>query len=923
MGNQYRDKDTGAVVTLEGNDALNAVRSGRFEPATEGGSVPIQMESGAVGTVTPEQAQGNLDGIVGANPVGLRLAQESAAEEQLYNSPEHASEAFGTGILSGLSLGTTDLLLSDEQRASAEHRPGWRLGGEIGGSLTLGLGAGVAGRVGKTVGGGLKGHVLGNIVEGAGFGVGQGFSNIALADPGMSGEAIADELIKNGLYGIGFGAAGGLLAGGLEGVAAKQASKASKIEEATAFLHSEAAKASGSSGRLFPHLDDAATNNVTRGIVDGYNEAEAAAQHALDAGGTPFIADDIIYSARLSRQMTEEAEGLAEFGVKGDLLGPKTREIKAALARADKADLALGEIWGVNTHFSRSEFLDAGGRKLLQSKPELWAKSAKPLEDLRLAAEDVNRLAGMGGKTTKAKFYKDSMQMEMGTAEETAEMLSRDPHLKIRAVARGETKFEPRPELNGAVEAIGEVRETTKQLNKALGIKGSRPLTDDDLKRFLLLDKPQQAVGVATAMQNHLTSLKKVVSALDDGLAGQKWAAAEQKIADALSKVRGAAESGTTADLMAQAGIKGASGAVGLKGPADDLLGAWVSRSMAKGEKGLPEHLAAVAKQKGIKEDVVLSFLRDAGRSASYGIGRDAARDFAKAAGLGGVGMRLLQGGLGVMAGRFFGGIVDLAAGASEVAQATGSHTARIARGVSTLARRGSKAARAVAPTATAMLNAYSFGTDDGTRPKNLHEAYRKRVKELSQFAANPVAAQKQIHDNLEPIRQIHPMLADNIEMQAVADAQHFFETAPKDPGGQSVLGLSRWKPTEDDIVRWASRFRALDPAGVWERVVSGRVTPQEAETLRAIRPNTFAEIQRQLMENLPEVQANASYDQQIRMTILFDVPVNSLASKNTVNFIQQQFAERAATDNEPVELNAGAFAKNEPSPADSIQSRA
>ncbi len=186
-------------------------------------------------------------------------------------------------------------------------------------------------------------------------------------------------------------------------------------------------------------------------------------------------------------------------------------------------------------------------------------------------------------------------------------------------------------------------------------------------------------------------------------------------------------------------------------------------------------------------------------------------------------------------------------------------------------------------------------------------------MEELAQIVADPMTAHQKVNANLAPLRQLNFKLADDAEMQAISDAQYLHDKAPKDPGNQRRLGVSTWRPSDAEVNKWANYFRALDPAGVWERAVHGRLTPQEAEALRDIRPETYATLQNQLIENLPQIQKNCSYDQQNRLTILTGVPVSTLCTKHSVDFIQQSFAERAGPDSKPVDLNANALQSEPP----------
>lgn len=893
-------------------------------------AAPAVVQDPQTGLPFAEQPGMQDQGYFPEDPRQAAQATIDAATRAYYDNPVDKALALGEGGLSSLTVGGSDIaldLLGADTAGRAEGLPGWRTVGEVAGGVASlaeggeGLGKLLAhtpqgllnkagGALGARLGGGALGRVAADAAVGSAFGVGQEISNITLHDPELSAEAIAGRLLEGGLFGAGIGAGAGLLGAGLGGVADKFGNKVKAIDEAGAMAAVDELDAETAKHALFPGVDEATTKAISDDFVSGWKDVEQSAMNAGMANEIPYNARDVIYSARMSRQLVEEAEGLVEPSA----IGKELRQIKNARREISKLS------GGSNELFDRPEMLDAGGMKALQDQPELLAKYAKPLDDWRAAAEAINEKAGLGGRTAKATLTPEG-RLKVGTPEETEAMLAQDPHLRIRAVARGERPFPVGGGKPGLDEAIAEVNASNKMVNKAFGIRSSRSFDSKDLERFMLESNPAKAAARAQAMQDHLDVLGKFVSKFDDGAAGLKFKESLARIEESIKRALPAETSTMTAtQLMQELGLKGAAETLRLTGHADDLMKAWIARAAVNDAKVVKA--AASAKGGGVK-----GWLNKWGQSVSHRVGSDVGR---KAAGMLGmanatVGGRMLQTAASMATGHVGGMLLGLVGGAGKIAEATGANTARIARATAKLASRaaraGSKATRRAIPTTLSLLNQYRFGDSD-KKHANMQEAFKERLAELSQIAADPVAAQKRIHDKLEPFRQVHPMLGDHLEMQAIQDAQYLYDKAPKDPGGMNVLGLSRWKPSEDDIIRWAAHFRGLDPVGVWERVVSSRVTPQEAQFLRERRPATFAAIQTSIIEQLPEIQQNATYDQQNRMTILFDVPVNPFSSKHTSDFVQQQFAERAEADSEPVDMKGEAFAKNEPTPTQSLQSR-
>jgi hypothetical protein len=396
---------------------------------------------------------------------------------------------------------------------------------------------------------------------------------------------------------------------------------------------------------------------------------------------------------------------------------------------------------------------------------------------------------------------------------------------------------------------------------------------------------PADAVKAAQAYSEHMGNLQKFVTKFDDGAMGAKFAAGQQKVTEALAMLKQAPETAGISGAELIAGMLAIEEIPDVDGPADEMLKLWIGNRLLRGGKSLVP--------KGASRGKLLSFLQDAARGTGARGGAILASQTTGTSG-------------------FMGAIARSIGATSGVKVA--SHISRISRVTENLARAGSKASHAAAPLATAVLSSISFGDDPPKKGASLQESYKARMNELAAISANPLGAHQKLFDNLTSVRAVNAQLADKLEMQGMALAEAALKEAPKDPGTMIRLGESRWRPSEAQLCKWASYLRgATDPAGVYERAMAGRCTPNEAKALRELHPATFAEIQQSVAENIQQIRASSTRAQRTNLSILFGVPVESLSAKHSLDWVQQQFAERAGPDSEPVDLNAEAFKNNEP----------
>jgi hypothetical protein len=182
-------------------------------------------------------------------------------------------------------------------------------------------------------------------------------------------------------------------------------------------------------------------------------------------------------------------------------------------------------------------------------------------------------------------------------------------------------------------------------------------------------------------------------------------------------------------------------------------------------------------------------------------------------------------------------------------------------------------------------------------------EALKARVKELSAAAADPervkAAVRKQVPTD-------NPDVAAAIEAVALRKILYLQKHAPRMPP-PGPLGMKPWQPSTSEIERFARRVRAAeDPATVIEDFEAGTLTPEAADTLRAVYPLMFAEVQTRLLTRAAELEAKLPYQKVLQASLLFDVPLDSSLLPQNVAALQEAHSSQAATDSTAAGSTAG-----------------
>ena len=111
-------------------------------------------------------------------------------------------------------------------------------------------------------------------------------------------------------------------------------------------------------------------------------------------------------------------------------------------------------------------------------------------------------------------------------------------------------------------------------------------------------------------------------------------------------------------------------------------------------------------------------------------------------------------------------------------------------------------------------------------------------------------------------------------------------------------MGPDKWQPSELQMRQFARYAAAVeDPAGVVERLASGTITPEDAEAMRTVYPETMQAIKARIIERLPELSQTLPYNRKLALSIFSGVPVDPAMRPEILGVLQGQFEEEPGTE--------------------------
>lgn len=141
------------------------------------------------------------------------------------------------------------------------------------------------------------------------------------------------------------------------------------------------------------------------------------------------------------------------------------------------------------------------------------------------------------------------------------------------------------------------------------------------------------------------------------------------------------------------------------------------------------------------------------------------------------------------------------------------------------------------------------------------------------------------------------PKTAQAMASTVMRIAAYLRDKAPKDPTptGVSFVAEKPRTPSATEIATFAEAVEAANnPMSVVDDLRRGRVSREKVEALKACYPLLYAQVQSEIASQGAELRPKLTQQQQIMMSVLFDVPVSAIMQPKNIRAFNQSFAQGA-----------------------------
>lgn len=266
---------------------------------------------------------------------------------------------------------------------------------------------------------------------------------------------------------------------------------------------------------------------------------------------------------------------------------------------------------------------------------------------------------------------------------------------------------------------------------------------------------------------------------------------------------------------------------------------------------------------------------------------------------------------LGTMAGGLAAKVVTDGFGKLATKQA-----ARASKAIGTFLDVAGKAAPVAPVLASKTLASLRFGegkapkaveTKPGKPAPKIAAQYKRvtdEVKQLTMYGPDGKTmmrpeARAKMAAHFDDMRQVDPIAADKAETLVARRVTAISDRLARKP---DVFGLAtgqgKWQPS-DMQMRADARFIAAveDPMGVVERLATGQVTTEDRDAMKQVYPEMYADIQAQIMAQLPTLQKTLPYHRRLALSLFSGMPVDPAMHPRIIEVLQASFTDEAGSE--------------------------
>ena len=171
------------------------------------------------------------------------------------------------------------------------------------------------------------------------------------------------------------------------------------------------------------------------------------------------------------------------------------------------------------------------------------------------------------------------------------------------------------------------------------------------------------------------------------------------------------------------------------------------------------------------------------------------------------------------------------------------------------------------------------------------YEDRAKRVKELS---AQSDVVRQQLEQETSWMAEKAPKAQRSAINTALRQLDYLNNALPKGTAAPTPFAAPL-PPTRQQVQSWLTKLRAVEnPVSILDDIANGKLTVEAVDAVRTVYPETFRDIQAQMVDRLAKLQAKGkapAYAQRIQLGLLLGIPSDPTMTPEVMQAVQGSYA--------------------------------
>jgi hypothetical protein len=204
------------------------------------------------------------------------------------------------------------------------------------------------------------------------------------------------------------------------------------------------------------------------------------------------------------------------------------------------------------------------------------------------------------------------------------------------------------------------------------------------------------------------------------------------------------------------------------------------------------------------------------------------------------------------------------------------------------------------APAAT-YLGTKSYKPEVQETPEDRRKFFEKQSAAVTSAATDPELLMNKTAAAYEGLTRMAPKVSQSLAAKSAGAAMFLYDKMPKNPNGsENIFSAKKWYPSDFEISKWKRYVDTVEnPLGAMKDLKAGKLSTEQADTIKAVFPEVYKEITQTLMEEMPKLKEELPYQKRLQLGVLFDIPSDPSLQPKFIQQMQLMHMQASQTPNQ------------------------